>query len=60
MVICVGIVDALPPSADSSLQEPPHRRLSGSTPNPVFTETPSHRHDGSADSHRKVYGKMVA
>lgn len=59
MVICVGTVDALQTSPDFSLQEPPHGRFSGSTPNPVFTETPSHRHDGSADSHRKVNRKMV-
>lgn len=50
MEICVGTVDALLPSSDFSAQ---------STPNPVFTETPSYRHDGSVDSHRKLYRKRA-
>lgn len=60
MEICLGTVDALLPSPDVLLWEPPHERLFGSTPDSVFTETPSHRDDGSVDSHRKLYGKGVA
>lgn len=60
METCPGTVDALPPSPDVPLREPPHERLFGSTPDSVFTETPSHRDDGSVDGHRKLYGKRVA